>query len=197
MGVLFEHKGHLVRMAALFGVGVVAFLVLQALLVPEGFGIYGHYRAGSLDENRARPVSFAGRAACVECHSVVPDAAKGGHHEAIRCEACHGPLAGHAEDPVNQKAEKPDPRVLCARCHAANVARPVRFPQVDPAEHAGKEVCTSCHKAHNPLAPGLAGNPGLAPGGGQPGLAPGLAGKPGLAPGMAGHPGGLENGGTK
>jgi len=174
MGV-FEHKGHLVRVAGLFLAGVAVFLVLQILLVPKGFGIYGHYRAGSLEENRARPASFAGRAACVECHSDVPDAAKGGRHEAIRCEACHGPLARHAEDPVNQKAEKPDSRVLCVRCHAANVARPGRFPQVDPAEHSGKEACTSCHKAHNP----------------------GLSGQPGLAPAPAGHPGGLEKEGTK
>lgn len=150
MSVLFGHKGHLVRMAALFGVGVLAFLVLQALLVPKGFGIYGHYRAGALEENRARPVAFAGRAACVECHSDVPEAAKGGRHEAIRCEACHGPLAGHAGDPTEKKAVRPDSRVLCARCHAANVARPARFPQVDPAEHSGNEACTSCHKAHKP-----------------------------------------------
>src|SRR5512141_1752826 len=100
MGVLFEHKGHLVRVAGLFLAGVVVFLVMQALLVPKGFGVYGHYRAGSLEENRARPVAFAGRAACVDCHSDVADAAKGGRHEAVRCEACHGPLAGHAGDPT-------------------------------------------------------------------------------------------------
>jgi predicted CXXCH cytochrome family protein len=178
MSVLFGHKEHLVRMAALFGVGVVAFLVLQALLVPEGFGVYGHYRAGALEENRARPVAFAGRAACVECHSDVPDAMKGGRHAGIRCEACHGPLGAHAGDPTRKKAVRPDSKVLCARCHAANVARPARFPQVDPAEHSGGEACTTCHKAHNPLAPGQAGQPGL-------------------APGQAGQPGGMETGGAK
>jgi len=138
----------------------VAFLVLQALLVPKGFGVYGHYRAGALEENRARPVAFAGRAACVECHSDVPEAMKGGRHEGVRCEACHGPLAAHAGDPSEKKAVRPDSRVLCARCHAANVARPARFPQVDLVEHAGKEACTGCHKAHNPLAPAPAGQPG-------------------------------------
>ncbi len=56
--------------------------------------------------------------------------------------------------------------MLCARCHAANVARPARFPQVDPAEHAGEEACTGCHKAHNPLAPELAGQPGRLENGG-------------------------------
>jgi hypothetical protein len=150
MSVFFGHKEHLVRMAALFGVGVLVFLVLQALLVPEGFGVYGHYRAGALEENRTRPVAFAGRAACVECHADVPDAMKGGRHEAIRCEACHGPLAGHAGDPTEKKAERPDSEVLCARCHAANVARPAAFPQVEVADHMGGEACTKCHVAHHP-----------------------------------------------
>jgi hypothetical protein len=156
MSVLFGHKEHLVRIAALFGAGVLAFVVLKALLVPEGFGVYGHYRAGALEENRARPVSFAGRAACVECHSDVPDVARGGPHEGIHCEACHGPLAGHAGDPTEKKAVRPDSKVVCARCHAANVARPARFPQVEPEKHAGKEACTTCHKAHNPRIDGSA-----------------------------------------
>jgi hypothetical protein len=39
MGRLFENKEHLVRMAALFAAGLVVFLVMQALLVPEGFGV--------------------------------------------------------------------------------------------------------------------------------------------------------------
>jgi len=187
MSVFFGHRGHLVRMAALFGVGITGFFVLQALFVPKDFGVYGHYRAGALDDNRARPMAFAGRAACVECHSDVPDAAKGGRHEAIRCEACHGPLAGHAADPTEKKAVRPDPRVLCARCHAANVARPARFPQVDIAEHAGQEACTTCHTAHNPLVPAA----------GRPGLVPPPAGQSGLAPGGAVPPGGMSKGETK
>jgi hypothetical protein len=149
----FGHKGHLVRVAALFAAGLVAFFVLRALFVPEGFGVYGHYRAGAIEENRVHPVAFAGRAACVECHSDVPGAMKGGRHEAVRCEACHGPLAGHAGDPAEKKAARPDSRVLCARCHAANVARPARFPQVEVADHAGGEACTTCHGAHRPDQP--------------------------------------------
>jgi hypothetical protein len=152
MSALFGHREHLVRMAGLFGVGVLTFLVLQALLVPEGFGVYGHYRAGALEDNRARPAVFAGRAACVECHADVPEAMAGGKHARVNCEACHGPLGEHARDPAERKAARPDGRLLCARCHAANVARPARFPQVEIAEHAGKEACVSCHKAHDPAA---------------------------------------------
>jgi hypothetical protein len=150
MGGLFGHKEHLVRVAGLFLCGFLVFLVLQGLLVPKGFGVYGHFRAGALDDNRARPLVFAGRAACVECHSDVADSQKGGRHEGVRCEACHGALGSHAADPSEHEAHKPDSRDLCARCHHANVARPAPFPQVDVAEHAGGEACTSCHAAHNP-----------------------------------------------
>ena len=71
MGGLFGHKEHLVRVAALFAAGVLVFVALQSLLVPKGFGGYGHYRAGALDDNRARPLVHAGRGACVECHADV------------------------------------------------------------------------------------------------------------------------------
>jgi predicted CXXCH cytochrome family protein len=153
MSGFFGHREHLFRVGALFVAGVLAFLVLQALLVPKGFGRYGHYRAGALEDNRNRALVHAGRAACLDCHADAAEAAKGGPHEHVRCEACHGALARHAAEPMEQKALRPDSRVLCARCHQANVARPLRFPQVEVADHAGGEACTTCHKAHDPRLP--------------------------------------------
>jgi hypothetical protein len=149
-GVL-GHKEHLLRIAALFLACIAVFMVLQALLVPKGFGAYGHYRPGALDDNRARALAHAGREACVECHSDVWDTLQKGKHGHVRCEACHGPLARHAADPTAVKGFKPDVKVLCARCHQENVARPAKFPQVDVASHSGGEACTSCHKGHDPL----------------------------------------------
>lgn len=150
MRPFLKDSEHLIRVAGLFLVGLLLFLVLQALLVPEGFGVYGHFRSGALADNRARPLSFAGHAACEECHSDVAAARKGGKHAAVGCEACHGPLARHAEDPGTAKAARPDPRKLCIVCHSVNVAKPARFRQVEPREHSGGESCLTCHTAHNP-----------------------------------------------
>ncbi len=150
MSDLFAHRGHLVKVGGLFLAGGLVFLLLQAALVPKGFGRYGHFRPGALDDNRQRALAYAGRAACLDCHADAADAAKGGPHERVHCEACHGPLAGPAAAPDAQKAERPDSRVLCARCHQRNAARPARFPQVDAADHSGGEACTSCHRAHDP-----------------------------------------------
>lgn len=149
MRSLFGHYGHLVRVAALFGLFVLGFILVRGSLVPDDFGAYGHYRVGALDDNRALPLVHAGRAACLDCHVDVPEAMAGGAHAAVGCEACHGPLAGHADDPEVEPGRLEAAR-LCARCHAANAARPAAFPQVDVDDHAAGESCLTCHTAHNP-----------------------------------------------
>jgi hypothetical protein len=152
---IFKDKEHLVRVAGLFVAGVVVFLLARAAFVPKGFGEYGHYRAGALDDNRNRPLAFAGRAACETCHWDVADARKGSKHAGIGCETCHGPQAQHAnsDDPAKAKPKRPDPKTLCLRCHLENVAKPAKFPQVNPKDHGDGQPCTSCHKPHHPEIP--------------------------------------------
>ena len=149
----FKDKEHLVRMASLFAVGIGVFFVLQYTFVPAGFGQYGHYRAGALDDNRdpvKNPLRYAGRAACEDCHADVVETRKGSRHEQIGCEACHGPAAKHVANPTDVKPAKPDPRAVCIRCHSASASRPKAFPQVIVADHAPEGECTNCHKAHAP-----------------------------------------------
>ncbi len=146
----FKDKEHLVRMAALFLGALAIFLVFRALMVPKGFGTYGHYREGALADSAGRPLHFAGRKACEECHTDIADQRKGSKHEKVSCEACHGPLAEHAADPDKLKPQKPDGKTLCLVCHAENVAKPKGFPQVNPQEHGDGGPCTGCHKPHHP-----------------------------------------------
>lgn len=146
----FEDYAHVVRLAAIFAVGVVLFLVVRAWLVPDDFGVYGHYRARALDTNRDRPLVFAGAQACVDCHSDVAEARGAGRHAAVSCESCHGALAAHAAGELDGLPARPDPRVGCARCHDARAGKPAAFPQVDVAEHAPEGACTACHQPHAP-----------------------------------------------
>ncbi len=150
MSFKFKDVEHFVRAAILFGVGIVLFLILRAAMIPKDFGQYGHYRPGALADNAAMPISFAGRAACEECHADVVEGRAGHRHEHVGCEACHGALAAHAADPSGSQPELPDAKTLCRSCHERNVARPAAFPQVDGDEHSGGEVCTSCHQPHHP-----------------------------------------------
>jgi hypothetical protein len=149
---LLDDKQHLVRMALLFVVGFLVFLVGRVVFVPHDFGVYGHYRAGALADNRARPLGFAGQGACSDCHSDVVDARVGSKHQKVSCEACHGPLARHVADAENVKPVKPDPNKVCLTCHLENVAKPASFPQVNAASHAKGQPCSACHPHHHPDA---------------------------------------------
>jgi len=146
----FGPYGHVVRVAALFVLGFAAFLVLRWALIPPDFGRYGFYRAGALDDIRARPAAYAGQATCVVCHTDVDEARQGSRHVAISCEACHGPLGKHASGDFDVKPATLDPRLLCLRCHTAMPGKPAGFPQIVPADHGGDGPCTDCHKPHHP-----------------------------------------------
>jgi len=146
----FRDGEHLFRLVLLFVAGTALFLIVRALLVPAGFGVYGHFRSGAMDDNAARVPAFAGHVACADCHDDVAKTLAGDHHARVGCESCHGPLAAHAADPDAVKPDKLDVVPLCARCHEQNQARPAKHPQVDVAAHAEGAACTECHAAHAP-----------------------------------------------
>ncbi len=150
MNRLFKDKEHLLRVAGLFLAGIVLFVIARAIFVPKTFGEYGHYRGGALADVRAKAVVYAGRAACVECHTEEGERWKGGKHHGIGCETCHGALGKHAADPSSLKPVKPDAKTLCLTCHAVNVAKPAKFPQIDPKDHMDGGLCTTCHDQHAP-----------------------------------------------
>ena len=146
----FKNAEHLIRVALVFIAGLLAFIVIRGMIVPKSFGQYGHYRADALNDIAARTPLFAGREACEACHQEVVDLKKTGKHVIVGCEACHGPLAKHAEDPSTVIPAKLDTAVLCAKCHEANSAKPKTFPQVITKEHAGDTACGTCHQPHKP-----------------------------------------------
>lgn len=146
----FQDGEHLVRLAVLFAAGILAFLIVRALLVPPGFGELGHFRTGAIaDAQKSAPV-YAGRSACTECHGEEAALLAKERHASIGCESCHGALAAHASDSDTVKPAALDAVALCSRCHAENQARPERQPQVDVEKHAEGNACTECHDAHAP-----------------------------------------------
>lgn len=141
---------HLVRLVLLFAGGVLLFVFVRGALVPPGFGDLGHFRSGAILDAEKRPLGYAGRAACAECHGEVSAALAKGNHAKIGCESCHGALAGHVGDADNLKPAAIEVVALCSRCHAQNQARPLSQPQVDPGPHSEGNVCSECHDAHAP-----------------------------------------------
>jgi hypothetical protein len=147
---LFRDSGHLIRPAVVLLLGLGIFLAIRAAVVPKGFGKYGHYRPQALALIRSKPISFAGQDMCLMCHEDQGKARAAGKHAHVACEACHGPLADHANDPAAHKPVLPDVANLCRRCHEKDAAKPKGFPQVVTAEHSGGVLCNGCHQPHNP-----------------------------------------------
>lgn len=147
---LFGDFEHLIRLAALFLVGIVLFFVARAVFIPKDFGTYGFFRTGALEDNRSYPLVHAGREACALCHDDVVATRAGGAHEGVGCEACHEALAAHAEDPGAVAPVLPEGTRVCEVCHRAAPARPSWFPQVDVEDHAMGETCLTCHDPHRP-----------------------------------------------
>ena len=142
--------GHLLRLAAVFAVGLALFLIVRSVLVPKSFGRYGHYRADAIKEIAALPVSYAGHETCEGCHTDQAEVKSKGVHRHVACESCHGPQAKHAEDPASVQPQLPEVAKLCVRCHAENLAKPATFPQVNAEEHSSGAACDTCHKPHSP-----------------------------------------------
>ena len=146
---LFKDAGHLLRFAFLFVIAFAVFLFLRYLVVPKTFGEYGHYRGAAIAEIAAKPIHFAGHQTCETCHADIATTKSSGKHAGVNCEACHGPLANHANDPASVQPAKLDTAVLCIRCHAASAAKPKNFPQI-AEDHSGGLACETCHQPHNP-----------------------------------------------
>ncbi len=147
---MFRDSGHLIRPAVVLLLGLGLFLAIRAAVVPKGFGKYGHYRPQALALIRSKPIVFAGQDMCLMCHDDQGKARAAGKHAHVACEACHGPLANHANDPAAHKPVLPDVANLCRRCHEKDAAKPQGFPQVVTAEHSGGVLCNACHQPHNP-----------------------------------------------
>ncbi|MHB1022901.1 MAG: multiheme c-type cytochrome [Acidobacteriaceae bacterium] len=147
---VFRDAGHLLRFAGLFVIGTLTFVGIRGWLVPRSFGEYGHYRGAALTEIAAKPIHFAGHQDCETCHTDTAETKKQGMHAGVSCEACHGPLAQHADDPSSSEPAKLDTAVLCVRCHEASAARPRSFPQVVSDDHSNGVPCETCHEPHSP-----------------------------------------------
>jgi hypothetical protein len=145
----FRDAEHLFRLAAIFVAGTLLFVAVRAQMVPDDFGLLGHYRASAIDDARARTPVYAGQAACTGCHGEVVELRATSRHAAVACESCHGALGAHARGEV-EKPTRPEGRETCVRCHAAKTGKPRQYPTVVIKDHAGEEKCITCHTPHSP-----------------------------------------------
>lgn len=149
---------------------IVVFILIAAilypakwLLIPDSFGIHGHYRADSIEEEAAIKPRHMTNVSCLSCHEYEYENHKKGLHKAVSCEFCHGPYADHVENDVKVAAlpvkEGKKINVLCLRCHNKAIqARPgevvktiVMPDHVKDQEISLENTCNQCHYVHAPL----------------------------------------------
>ncbi|MBL7110465.1 MAG: hypothetical protein ISS19_00810 [Bacteroidales bacterium] len=139
------------RLLLLMTIFIVVFILIRAVLVPEGFGDYGHYRAGSLQDNESYEIKYAGHEACIECHSDIFELKEADLHSELNCEICHGPAQSHVEYPDSVDVKLNRERDFCALCHAAHAAKSTNVIfQINPDEHYIEKICIDCHNPHQP-----------------------------------------------
>lgn len=147
-----------VRLGVIFGVGLVALLVVRERYTPKSFGELGHYRADAVDLVASKDLHYAGWRVCGDCHEEQFQAKLHSPHSPLSCEICHGPSYAHAVvDPIENTPPIPEGNEPCLSCHKYLPSRPTGFPQVIEFQHEPGELCTSCHQPHDPTpkeAPG-------------------------------------------
>lgn len=165
------HSKHIWRAALILGLALAAVISGRHFMVPDTFGLAGHYRYSALEEFREQEPLHGGKESCKKCHEEQYAAHAKGKHAALNCEVCHGPVATHAQvgqdAPADPKAAylaempKNPSYTLCAYCHQKQAARPKSMKQVQFRKHLEEQglkaggkmaerVCLKCHQAHDP-----------------------------------------------
>jgi formate-dependent nitrite reductase cytochrome c552 subunit len=139
-----------VRVAMVYIVIAIIFLIVRSFIVPPSFGEYGWYRGDSVSEIMNLSVKHAGSYSCSNCHQTEYKAWTTGKHSTVNCESCHGPLKYHVDDPGGSKVEVNATREFCGLCHNENPSRPEGFPQINLESHGNGFTCVTCHNPHYP-----------------------------------------------
>ena len=151
---LWKFPDQVLRLAILFAVAVALLLAVRHRFVPPTFGQFGHYRAAAVTANADRATHYAGREACVECHTDEGQVLAASFHRTLSCEVCHGPAADHAEAPDDHHPFIPRERgAACLFCHEYLASRPTGFPQIIERNHNPAQPCIDCHRPHDPTPP--------------------------------------------
>lgn len=161
-----EHTKHIWRAALLLLLFLFAAVIVRHFMIPESFGLEGHYRYNSLIEFMGKPMVHGSRTSCAECHEDQQEAHDDGPHASVTCSVCHGPVSRHAKG-GEKIADMPANRSYrnCINCHQKLRARPQAVPQINAQEHleglgvldSGEEIpdrsCLVCHDPHTTKEP--------------------------------------------
>ncbi len=138
----------LVRLVLVTLAIIALYFTARYFMTPETFGQFGFYRGASLNEHATRPLSFAGKESCRNCHEEALQLVSQFEHKTLSCETCHGPAMSHVIDPETPLVKIEDGS--CLRCHRSDPSRPSWLAQISLDDHYESDSCTDCHTPHQP-----------------------------------------------
>ncbi len=143
---------------------IVFVLILREIIVPEDFGLAGHFRYSNIKEWEQFETKLVGKyiGVCDRCHTEEVKKWQKGIHASISCETCHALIGNveeykgklHVENPMKYKMNIGS-KELCLRCHEKLESRPKFIKQIVSNEHSKNKMCNICHDPHNPIEPML------------------------------------------
>ena len=177
---------HIRRLITLLVILAVIFIGGKIIFHPKSFGVYGHYRAASVEEIAAANPTYLNPDSFSADYPKEYETWSTGIHKVVKCQICHIAV-GNSLNTASFSADTPhsatmalpmpsDSRKLCVKCHEKIAGRPDFMPQIEVTSHAGERQCTACHNPHSPLL-SPAGESISAAGGAGAGTADVAAGK--------------------
>jgi cytochrome c553 len=163
---------HIRRLLGILAVIAMLFVAGKMYFPPKSFGVYGHYRAASVDDIAGAHPAYLSSDSYSAAYPKEYETWSAGIHKVVKCQICHttvgktmnmASLAGPTSSPALLAAG--DSRKLCVKCHEKIAGRPDYMPQIEVESHSNGQACTSCHNPHSPLFSN-SGQPIVAAGGG-------------------------------
>jgi cytochrome c553 len=152
---------HIQRLILILGVFVVLFVAAKLYFPPKSFGVYGHYRADSVEDIAVKQPAYLKSDSFAGKYPAEFTTWSEGIHKVVKCQICHtsvGPAAAMASLVGDASASgtaglppAPDSRHLCVKCHEKIAGRPDYMPQIDVDSHSKGQECIACHNPHSPL----------------------------------------------
>ena len=161
--MMSNYEFRLIAVAATIIVATGMGFVVKAQLIPDSFGVYGHYRADAIESEVFRPIRHGTNTSCLKCHPYEAAIHLKGRHKTISCEFCHGTYADHAKDgkKIGTLPVKKDTEIttLCLRCHnneikarSEEVIKTIAMPEhLESQKVKVTHTCNQCHHVHAPL----------------------------------------------
>jgi len=152
---------HIRRLITLLVIFALIFIGGKIIFHPKSFGVYGHYRAASVEDIAAPRPAYINSDLFSADYPKEHETWSTGIHKVVQCQVCHSTV-GNPLNTASFTADTPRPattalpmpsdsRKLCVKCHEKIAGRPDFMPQIEVSSHAGERQCTACHNPHSPL----------------------------------------------